>query len=610
MAITLPEARIQVNLSNVVDGAIASARAVRSSEQAKNEAEFQKAIADGLSYSEQVKIREKQLADEKASGFIDEDYVARLEKSVTDTKKLARFDKYRTTYASTLAELNAGRINEEDYLDTLRQQLQRVDDPDLRLEIQNDITAGEKTLKEYRDTILANQVKKAKYDGTSDALTAAIRSVKDARASARLSDNEDEVTAYDETLAALESQLSTVRIQDSITDFQVKSSTRGTSPLEKLDYINGELSKSDPNKPIRIGDRTYNSAQEFWTLERDGYLAGSSQLFGNFFNELKTYTNNTVAANATKFGYTTTATLDNIVSTFNELKTKPEMQPFINQFDVTQADVLSGAVDTLAKYIADGADASLQYDFADTQLANIGAKYGIDTQPYRSAMFQKVRGLEQGGLIPEGSSNSLAAKLNVNIPEVGNKATPSSPTVPTTTPAPAPSMTGSYTVKQGDTLSAIALRAGMSLNQLLDLNPEFKQNPNLVRTGQNINLGGGAPQPVMPTEPTAPVPGTEPKPQPQPTVPQPQSTPSVQPTPAPKEPAAVPVAQPTKTTPAPQPQPQQQQQQAAVKEYKIAYGDTLSGIARKNNTTVAELARINNIADPNKIKAGATIKLQ
>jgi len=44
--------------------------------------------------------------------------------------------------------------------------------------------------------------------------------------------------------------------------------------------------------------------------------------------------------------------------------------------------------------------------------------------------------------------------------------------------------------------------------------------------------------------------------------------------------------------------------------YKIAYGDTLSALALKNNTTVSALAKLNNISDPNKIKAGQTIKFQ
>ena len=43
--------------------------------------------------------------------------------------------------------------------------------------------------------------------------------------------------------------------------------------------------------------------------------------------------------------------------------------------------------------------------------------------------------------------------------------------------------------------------------------------------------------------------------------------------------------------------------------YKIKYGDTLSKIAKKYNTTYQYLAKINNIKDPNKIAAGATIKV-
>lgn len=43
--------------------------------------------------------------------------------------------------------------------------------------------------------------------------------------------------------------------------------------------------------------------------------------------------------------------------------------------------------------------------------------------------------------------------------------------------------------------------------------------------------------------------------------------------------------------------------------YKIVGGDTLDSIAAKNKTTVANLTKINNIQDPNKIYAGQTLKL-
>ena len=40
------------------------------------------------------------------------------------------------------------------------------------------------------------------------------------------------------------------------------------------------------------------------------------------------------------------------------------------------------------------------------------------------------------------------------------------------------------------------------------------------------------------------------------------------------------------------------------KKYKIKQGDTLTGIAKRNNTTVEALAKANNISNPNRIYAG------
>lgn len=46
----------------------------------------------------------------------------------------------------------------------------------------------------------------------------------------------------------------------------------------------------------------------------------------------------------------------------------------------------------------------------------------------------------------------------------------------------------SYTIKKGDNLSSIAKKNGMTLNQLLKLNPDIK-NANTIHIGQTINLG-------------------------------------------------------------------------------------------------------------------------
>lgn len=75
----------------------------------------------------------------------------------------------------------------------------------------------------------------------------------------------------------------------------------------------------------------------------------------------------------------------------------------------------------------------------------------------------------------------------------GYTPSPANSPAPTTTPVvqKTPQITGSeYTVVGGDSLSKIASKSGMTLTQLLDLNPEYKANPNLVRAGAKIKLTG------------------------------------------------------------------------------------------------------------------------
>lgn len=66
-----------------------------------------------------------------------------------------------------------------------------------------------------------------------------------------------------------------------------------------------------------------------------------------------------------------------------------------------------------------------------------------------------------------------------------------------------------YKVKSGDTLSKIASRNGLSLQQLLAVNPKFKANPNSLRVGDIINLpNGDSTAPTQPLPSTIPTTGT------------------------------------------------------------------------------------------------------
>ncbi len=96
------------------------------------------------------------------------------------------------------------------------------------------------------------------------------------------------------------------------------------------------------------------------------------------------------------------------------------------------------------------------------------------------------------------------------------------PTTPAGTAAPASTISPNattYTIAAGDTLSSIALRYNLTLDQLLALNPGLTRE-SVIQVGQVINVSGQAPTPAATIAPTAT------------SQPAPTAAPSVTPTPA------------------------------------------------------------------------------
>jgi LysM repeat protein len=122
---------------------------------------------------------------------------------------------------------------------------------------------------------------------------------------------------------------------------------------------------------------------------------------------------------------------------------------------------------------------------------------------------------------------------------------PQQPSVPVSAAPKTPDVS-TYTVKAGDTLSAIAAKFGTTYQQLAKINGI--KDPNKIYPGQVLKLTGSV--------------------------------------------STAPAAKPSEKT------------------YTVKAGDTLSAIAAKFGTTYQELAKINGIADPNKIYPGQVLKLK
>ena len=136
----------------------------------------------------------------------------------------------------------------------------------------------------------------------------------------------------------------------------------------------------------------------------------------------------------------------------------------------------------------------------------------------------------------------------------------------------------SIEVQPGDTLSSIAKQHRVSISELMSVNNLASP---ILRPGQRISLPAGK-RPIAQRLP-----------------------PAASPEPAQQQPLVMETRQ-------PQPQPMQAQPAGASDwqgTHTIGQGESLYGIARKHNVKVAELQRVNGIAEVTKIRPGTVIKV-
>ncbi|HEY8294786.1 MAG TPA: LysM peptidoglycan-binding domain-containing protein, partial [Micrococcaceae bacterium] len=181
----------------------------------------------------------------------------------------------------------------------------------------------------------------------------------------------------------------------------------------------------------------------------------------------------------------------------------------------------------------------------------IAARYGLDVWA-----VLKMNNLGPATLIYPGQTIKLTGSA-------GSAPAPSAPSAPAPAAAPASGGSGAtYTVKSGDTISAIAARHGLGVNAVLQLNGLSATT--IIYPGQTIKLGG-------------------------------QSAPSAAPTQAPA------VAPSSSTAPTPV--------TPASGSYTIRSGDTLTSIAAKNNVSLADLMQANSLKATSTIYAGKKLTL-
>jgi LysM repeat protein len=290
---------------------------------------------------------------------------------------------------------------------------------------------------------------------------------------------------------------------------------------------------------------TYPSLKAYWQNKQGEYINNG------YFDDVKKELDETTAtiAASSQFGQIPVTRINAVNDFYNGLKSRAEFAPYVDKIDIYRTDSLNKMVTDLSESIYNEADATGDTGKAQTAILNLESKFGIKVsrEPFASET---------------AAGKNIAATTTKDIAALKT---------PSTTEPAAAGTGNTHTVAAGDTLSRIAAQNKVSLNTLLDLNPQYKTNPNLIKPGQTINLPGAqatpAPTKVTPTTATpAPVTPVTPTP----------ATPVVPAAPEPIKPQApTPAATPTSTPAATPTQPTNQ------KVYIVKPGDTLSAIAQR-----------------------------
>jgi lysozyme len=152
---------------------------------------------------------------------------------------------------------------------------------------------------------------------------------------------------------------------------------------------------------------------------------------------------------------------------------------------------------------------------------------------------------------------------------------------------------GTYTIQKGDTLSEIALAAGVSIDDLRSLNG-IKGDQ--IMAGEKLDIPSYGKVPSSSRKSTS---SSKKKVEPAP----------VEPAPAPvaAAPAPAPMAAPA---PVVEPQVETTDMSFDVIEDKVLYpGETLDDVARQYGVSKAEIMRLNNISDESQVKEGMTLRI-
>ena len=295
-------------------------------------------LEDNLTLDQQIDWRKEQL--KKVPGS-DRDERRRIRDEISSLKDQKEQKTFTDSYIQQLTDLNAGIQSVDTTISWLRTRLANTTDSNVQTKIRDEIKNLESTRFTQRQNMLTSQTNYAVDSQTESIIDTQINRVNNARVQALNAGLDDYVALLDLQLQSLNKSLGESKITSSLLNFSVSSAT-GQSALSLLNAFNDEVSKADPNTPVTIGGTRYESAQQYWQVERNEYLNDRSA--NGFFTRYQDELKEQVEYRESK-KLLSNATLSDVQSWYDFVKDRPELTDYQDRIQTEAQKALQFTAD-------------------------------------------------------------------------------------------------------------------------------------------------------------------------------------------------------------------------------------------------------------------------
>ncbi len=364
---------------------------------AEDEVNFNKQVLENdLSLDDQLEYRKEQLkrvSDDPAERL-------RIRKEISDLKNRIQQKEYSDEYTQKLVDSESGLTSIDSVIDWLETQRASTNDPSIIASIDKSLI--EKNAEKFALTknLLTNQTDYALKDRTDSVLDTQINRVTSAKNKALLAGDDTLSSSYDLQLQSLAKAKSENDIQKTVKNFAVSSITGYATATKLLDSYNNEIATASSNSgPVKIGDVTYSSAQEFWKYKRDSYIADNSDsgFFGRLNNEINTDVKLASSKNSLDRNL-----LAESAKKYDMLAGRPELAGYDTRLAAVKQDTLQTGANLISDQIVNRYAIDYDLNKAVSTLNSLKA-LGVNTD----TAYTKI--ISSAGQIKSGSINNILA---------------------------------------------------------------------------------------------------------------------------------------------------------------------------------------------------------